>query len=154
MQYGSPMGEIKSQKRIQAYDACRQQSVAACETLELEDYGLQAAAFASPPKWHLAHTSWFFETFILKPFASNYEPFHPAYEMLFNSYYNGIGQPFARAERGLLSRPTVSQVLSYRRHVDKAMSELLSLDEHGHRETITQRCRLGIEHEKQHQELL
>ena len=154
MQYGSGMGETKSQKLIQAYHACRQQSVIACETLELEDYGLQAAVFASPPKWHLAHTSWFFETFILKPFASDYEPFHPAYEMLFNSYYNGIGQPFARAERGLLSRPTVSQVLSYRRHVDNAMANLLSRDEHGSRETITQRCRLGIEHEKQHQELL
>jgi len=154
MQYGSPMGAIKCQKLIESYNACRQQSVIACETLEPEDYGLQAAAFASPPKWHLAHTSWFFETFILKPFAGGYEPFHPAYEMLFNSYYNGIGQQFARAERGLLSRPTVSQVLLYRQHVDNAMSELLSLDEHGHREIITQRCRLGIEHEKQHQELL
>ena len=154
MQYGSGMGETKSQKLIQTYHACRQQSVIACETLELEDYGLQAAVFASPPKWHLAHTSWFFETFILKPFASDYEPFHPAYEMLFNSYYNGIGQQFPRAERGLLSRPTVLQVQSYRQHVDNAMSELLSRDEHEHRETITQRCRLGIEHEKQHQELL
>ena len=154
MQYGSRMGEAKSQKLMGAYDACRQQSVIACEALEQEDYGLLAAVFASPPKWHLAHTSWFFETFILKPFARGYEPFHPAYEMLFNSYYNGIGQQFPRAKRGLLSRPTVSQVLLYRQHVDNAMSELLSHFEHGHRETITQRCRLGIEHEKQHQELL
>ena len=154
MQYGSGMEETKSQKLLRAYHACRQQSVIACDPLELEDYGLQAAVFASPPKWHLAHTSWFFETFILKPFASDYKPFQPAYEMLFNSYYNGIGQPFARAERGLLSRPTVSQILSYRQHVDSAMDELLSRDEHENREIITKRCRLGIEHEKQHQELL
>ena len=148
------MGNLNWQTLEDDFLTTRQYSIKACETLELEDYGLQAAVFTSPPKWHLAHTSWFFETFILKPFATDYVPFEPAYEVLFNSYYNGIGQPFPRAERGLLSRPTVSQVLSYRQYVDKAMSGLLSHDEHPHRETITQRCRLGIEHEKQHQELL
>jgi len=148
------MGNLNRQTMVRDFQTTRKHSVRACETLELEDYGLQAAAFASPPKWHLAHTSWFFETFILKPFAKDYEPFQPVYEMLFNSYYNGIGQPFPRPERGLLSRPTLSEVLSYRQHVDKQMSELLSRDEHQHRETIAQHCRLGIEHEKQHQELL
>lgn len=138
---------------INAYRSCRHYSVVACESLELEDYGLQAAAFASPPKWHLAHTSWFFETFILKPFASAYTVFHPAYEVLFNSYYNAVGRQFPRAQRGLLSRPTVSEVLAYRHHVDNAMQQLLAETGHQQRETITQRCLLGIEHEKQHQEL-
>ena len=135
------------------FHATRKQSVKACESLELEDYALQAAVFASPPKWHLAHTSWFFETFLLKPFASGYEVFHPAYEVLFNSYYNAIGQQFPRAQRGLLSRPGVTAVLAYREHVDSAMSRLLAEDEHPQRALISQRCRLGIEHEKQHQEL-
>jgi len=135
------------------FHATRKHSVKVCEALELEDYGLQAAAFASPPKWHLAHTSWFFETFLLKPFASGYEVFHPAYEVLFNSYYNAIGKQFPRSQRGLLSRPTVPQVLAYRQHVDSAMSRLLAEDKHPHWERISQRCRLGIEHEKQHQEL-
>ena len=147
------MISIDVQKLTRDYHACRQHSVKACETLELEDYGLQAAAFASPPKWHLAHTSWFFETFILKPFATNYEPLQPAYGILFNSYYNTVGRQFPRAQRGLLSRPTVSQVLAYRRHVDDAMSRLLAEEDHPQRPAIIQRCRLGIEHEKQHQEL-
>jgi ergothioneine biosynthesis protein EgtB len=135
------------------FHATRKQSVKACKSLELEDFGLQAAVFASPPKWHLAHTSWFFETFLLKPFANGYEVFHPAYEVLFNSYYNAIGQQFPRVQRGLLSRPDVTQVLAYREYVDRAMTSLLANDEHPKREQIKQRCRLGIEHEKQHQEL-
>jgi len=138
---------------VRDFHATRETSVRACETLELEDYGLQAAGFASPPKWHLAHTSWFFETFILKPFASGYETPDPAYEVLFNSYYNTVGQQFPRAQRGLLSRPTVSQVIAYRQHVDSAMSRLLAEKDHPQQQTISQRCRLGIEHEKQHQEL-
>ena len=144
---------IDGQKLTRDYHTCRQHSVEICATLELEDYGLQAAAFASPPKWHLAHTSWFFETFILKPYASGYEVFHAAYEVLFNSYYNTIGQQFPRAKRGLLSRPTVKEVLVYRQHVDDAMTRLLAGENHPHRQSITQRCQLGIEHEKQHQEL-
>ena len=148
------MTETDDESLTNFYQACRQHSVAFCKGLELEDYGLQAAAFASPPKWHLAHTSWFFETFILKPFAGDYDVFDPAYEVLFNSYYNAVGQQFPRSQRGLLSRPTVSQVLAYRHHVDKAMTGLLANENHPQWETITQRCRLGIEHEKQHQELL
>jgi len=154
MQYGLDMESVEQASLIRQYHRCRQQSVTVCESLELEDYGLQAAVFASPPKWHLAHTSWFFETFILKPFASGYESYDPAYEVLFNSYYNGIGQPFPRAERGLLSRPTVSRVLAYRRYVDDAMAGLLADEGHIEQNTISTRCRLGIEHEKQHQELL
>ena len=148
------MENFDHQVLAEDFQTTREHSLSACKTLELEDYGLQAAVFSSPPKWHLAHTSWFFETFILQPFASGYEPLHPDYERLFNSYYNTIGQPFPRAQRGLLSRPTLSQVLAYRRNVDNAMSLLLAQHQHKHRQSITQRCRLGIEHEKQHQELL
>jgi ergothioneine biosynthesis protein EgtB len=125
--------------------------VAACAGLEAEDYGLQAAAFASPPKWHLAHTTWFFETFILRPFSPGYRVFHPAYEVLFNSYYNGVGEQYPRAQRGLLSRPTLDEVLAYREHVEAALLPLL--DDPAAAPAVAARCRLGIEHERQHQEL-
>ncbi|KGE02571.1 hypothetical protein HRUBRA_02836 [Pseudohaliea rubra DSM 19751] len=123
----------------------------ACAGLENEDYGLQAAAFASPPKWHLAHTTWFFETFILRPLSPGYRVFHPAFEVLFNSYYNGVGEQHPRSQRGLLSRPTLDEVLAYREHVDSALRPLL--DDPAADPAIAARCRLGIEHERQHQEL-
>ena len=135
------------------FKATRAQSIAFCEPLCIEDYGLQAQPFVSPPKWHLAHTSWFFETFILKVFCPGYQTLHPLYEQLFNSYYNGIGDQFPRPQRGLLSRPTVEEVLHYRSHVDKAMIGLLEADEHAARDTIAERTVLGVEHERQHQEL-
>jgi ergothioneine biosynthesis protein EgtB len=136
-----------------AFVATRQQSLDNCAGLQLEDYGLQAAPFASPPKWHLAHTTWFFETFLLKPFVEGYSAFDPHYEVLFNSYYNGIGEQHPRGERGLLSRPTVDEVLAYRASIDAAMLELLAQSSHPHRSTIRERVVLGIEHERQHQEL-
>jgi len=145
---------MNDQLLIEYFQITRQQSVQACELLELEDYGLQASMFVSPPKWHLAHTTWFFETFILSPFVSEYTAFHPAYEVLFNSYYNAVGEQYPRPQRGLLSRPTVSEVITYRKYVDEAMIHLLVQIDHQEREAIVQRCRLGIEHEKQHQELL
>lgn len=138
---------------VQQFVATRHSSIENCKSLEIEDYGLQAAVFASPPKWHLAHTSWFFETFILKPFCEGYEVFHPAYEVLFNSYYHGIGAQYPRHQRGLLSRPTVAEVLQYRRHVDDRMQQLLSEEQHPQFEQIVARCKLGMQHEKQHQEL-
>lgn len=138
---------------IQRFQQARQQSLQACDPLFIEDFGLQAAAFASPPKWHLAHTSWFFETFLLKPFLSDYQSPNEQFQLLFNSYYNGVGEQFSRADRGLLSRPTVDEVMAYRAHVDHAMTRLLGDNDHPDRETINARCRLGIEHEQQHQEL-
>lgn len=135
------------------FKRARQQSLQACESLLIEDYGLQAAAFASPPKWHLAHTSWFFETFLLKPFAANYQTPNPHYEMLFNSYYNGVGEQFPRNQRGLLSRPGVDEVITYRACVDEAMLALLENETHPQRLAVLARTRLGIEHEQQHQEL-
>jgi ergothioneine biosynthesis protein EgtB len=131
----------------------RQLTERLCEPLETEDYGLQAMANTSPAKWHLAHTTWFFETFILSPFCPGYRPFHPAFEHLFNSYYNGVGKPYPRDQRGLLSRPGVEEVYRYRAYVDAAMAELLSAPGDGEAD-IRRRTELGCHHEQQHQELL
>ncbi len=110
---------------------------------------------ASPPKWHLAHTSWFFETFLLGPGLPGYQPFHERYETLFNSYYNGVGTPFPRPRRGHLSRPTVAEIFEYRAHVDAAMSRLLGALPPGEPgEEMIDRTVLGLNHEQQHQELL
>jgi ergothioneine biosynthesis protein EgtB len=124
-----------------------------CRSLSIEDHSLQAEAFTSPPKWHLAHTTWFFETFILVPFLNGYEPENPRYEMLFNSYYNGIGEQFPRPKRALLSRPSLEEIHHYRSTVEAAILQLLADDTHPAREDIHARVRLGIEHECQHQEL-
>jgi ergothioneine biosynthesis protein EgtB len=118
--------------------------------LAIEDHGVQPMADVSPPKWHLAHTTWFFETFLLKPLAARYRPFDDRFEHLFNSYYNGVGRPWPRARRGALSRPTVAEVLDYRRHVDEAMVGLLEQ----HDGDTGARIELGLQHEQQHQELL
>lgn len=137
---------------LDEYLKTRLASVSLCQSLENEDYGLQGMPEASPPKWHLAHTTWFFETFILKPYVSDYRPFNPHYEYLFNSYYNGVGQQYPRPQRGMLSRPTVREVYEYREYVDSAMQELLCSD-YAEWDTIQERCELGIHHEQQHQEL-
>lgn len=128
----------------------RRDSERICAPLAMEDYGIQPMPDVSPPKWHLAHTTWFFETFLLKPFVSGYRPFDARFEYLFNSYYNGIGRPYPRARRGALSRPTVAEVLAYRRHVDDAMEALLGRAEG----ELGARVVLGLHHEQQHQELL
>ena len=133
------------------FQCVRSRSLEICEPLETEDYQVQPMDDASPPKWHLAHTSWFFETFLLKPFAHKYEPFDSAYEYLFNSYYNGVGAQFPRPKRGFLSRPTVQQVKDYRAHVDHHMGHLLSADLP---EDALFRVVLGLHHEEQHQELM
>ena len=132
------------------YAAVRRQTERLCRPLAVDDYGVQPMADASPPKWHLAHTTWFFETFVLKPFADGYRPFDGAFEFLFNSYYDGIGERYPRPRRGLLSRPTVEQVFDYRAHVDAAMQALLVREE----EAIRGRVVLGLNHEQQHQELI
>lgn len=136
-----------------AFGRTRDHSLIICQTLELEDFGLQRAEFVSPPKWHLAHTTWFFETFLLKPFLDGYRTPEPRYEVMFNSYYNGVGSQYPRHARGLLSRPTLQEVRRYRELVDAGMWKLLAQSAHPERATIEERCRLGIEHEMQHQEL-
>lgn len=136
------------------YAEVRARSLLLCEGLETDDLCTQPFTEASPPKWHLAHTTWFFETFILLPFMEGYERCNPTYGVLFNSYYEGIGQQWPRQDRGKLSRPTVEEVLRYRDHVDMSMLALLaSLNLQEHKQ-IASRTLLGLHHEQQHQELL
>lgn len=131
----------------------RQQFEDLCSNLEIDDYGLQSMTEASPPKWHLAHVTWFFETFILKPFDRSYRTPNSKYEMLFNSYYNGVGTQYPRNKRHLLSRPTVAEVYDYRKQVDEHIIGLLENPSHPDFHHIVQLVTLGIHHEQQHQEL-
>ena len=137
---------------VHRLSAVRARTESLCAPLEIEDYVIQASDSVSPPKWHLAHTSWFFETFILLPFVPGYRVFDEAYAHLFNSYYETAGTFFPRTQRGLLSRPTVAQIYRYRSHVDEALQVLLNILPQ--RSDILARVELGIEHETQHQELL
>src|SRR5688500_17173799 len=107
-------------------------------------------ADVSPTKWHRAHTTWFFETFVLAPHVAGYAPFDPAYAYLFNSYYEAVGPRHARPERGLLSRPGAADIARYRAHVDDAMAALLD----DPAPVIADLVELGLHHEQQHQELL
>lgn len=132
------------------YFQTRQQTLRLCEPLAYDDYLVQSADFVSPPKWHLAHATWFFETFVLVPYVNEYREFGRDFRYLFNSYYKAVGEHLPRPKRGCVSRPTLDQVKDYRRYVDSAMAELLK---HPAEETA-RIIQLGIEHEKQHQELL
>ena len=136
---------------LDLYKQTRQRSEAICSQLQKEDFVVQPVVDVSPPKWHLAHTSWFFETFILKPLLPNYKAFHPQFNFLFNSYYNSIGERTQRDSRGCLSRPTVEDVYAYRAHVDKAMETLIQQKP---AEDYEETFLVGIQHEEQHQELL
>ncbi|MFV2055122.1 MAG: ergothioneine biosynthesis protein EgtB [Thiohalomonadales bacterium] len=136
------------------YIRVRQKSESICSLLQVEDYGIQTMPDVSPPKWHLAHTAWFFETLLLSPYLPEYQVYHPAFAVLFNSYYNSLGDQHPRSERGLLSRPTVSEVYQYRSYVDDAMAALLSNHKHPQWERIIEHTVLGLNHEQQHQELL
>ena len=113
------------------YTAVRGRSVALAAPLSPEDCSAQSMPDASPTKWHLAHTSWFFETFVLEAHEPGFAPFAPAFRVLFNSYYNGVGAKHPRPQRGLLTRPALHEVLAYRADVDARMSRLLSTVAHG-----------------------
>jgi ergothioneine biosynthesis protein EgtB len=135
------------------YRAVRAWTEQLCEPLETEDYVVQSMPDASPAKWHLAHTSWFFETFVLEECLPNFQPFHAQYRAMFNSYYEAVGPRHARAERGLLTRPSVDEVRAYRRAIDDAMLQLISRDD-GAWQRMAARIEVGLQHEQQHQELL
>jgi len=122
--------------------------------LEPEDQVVQSMEDVSPTKWHLAHTSWFWETFLLSPRLPGYEPLNPQYAFLFNSYYVQAGERHCRAQRGYISRPTVSEVRSYRRHVDRGMENLLQSVDFDEDPELAYLVELGLHHEQQHQELL
>jgi len=134
------------------FDEVRARTEALCAPLEPEDCVLQSMPDASPARWHLAHTTWFFETFVLPREVEGQRPYDASWDALFNSYYETIGRPFPRPRRGMLSRPTVKEILAYRRHVDGVMREVLSeLDASSPTAAVVE---LGLNHEEQHQELI
>ena len=125
-----------------------------CAPLAVDDYQVQSVIDTSPPKWHLAHVTWFFETFLLKPLLPGYRPLDPRYAQIFNSYYNAVGPFHPRPQRHVLSRPTVEDVYAYRAHVDRHMEELIARGAGREQHVLDERVTLGLHHEQQHQELL
>ncbi len=148
------IGPVERQALVQRFAAVRAHAVSLAAPLSHEDQCVQSMPDASPTKWHLAHTSWFFEAVVLTAHAANYQPLDPRYFTLFNSYYESLGPRHPRPQRGLLTRPAVPQVMAYRQHVDEAMHRLMaqaSADTWAH---IAPLIELGLHHEQQHQELL
>ena len=136
---------------LEHYRAVRKASEDICRPLEKEDYVVQPIVDVSPPKWHLGHTTWFWETFLLIPHASGYRPCNPDYNFVFNSYYETIGARVVRTDRGNLSRPSVDEVYAYRKYVDAAMEKFIAA---GVSPQLESTIVLGLNHEQQHQELL
>lgn len=146
------MSYIRSQTALfQHFRKARQVTEERCAPLQTEDYIPQPIANVSPPKWHLAHTTWFFEEFVLKPYLPGYKVFHPKFSFLFNSYYNTVGEQAKRINRGLITRPGVEEVYAYRAYTDEAMSKLF---EEELSQEVLKVIEIGIYHEEQHQELL
>ncbi len=143
-----------------AYAAVRARSLELIAPLSAEDCQLQSMPDASPSKWHLAHTTWFFETFVLERFERGFRPFDVAFRVLFNSYYQGVGPQYPRAQRGQLSRPTLQEVLAWRRQVDARVQALMAAPDGAAPDGATRDgdwrtlLQLGLQHEQQHQELL
>jgi len=133
------------------YKKVRKLTEQICAPLHTEDYVVQPVADVSPPKWHLGHTSWFFETFILRPYFMGYQEFDPEYNFVFNSYYESVGSRVIRTDRGNLSRPTVADIYKYREYVDEAMDKFLCQEPSA---DVKELLVLGLNHEEQHQELL
>jgi ergothioneine biosynthesis protein EgtB len=143
--------DITSEALAQRFKSCRDRSEELCSPLKTEDYSVQPIVDVSPPKWHLAHSTWFFEAFVLVPNCQGYSVYHDDFSFLFNSYYNNVGERVLRPERGLMTRPTVEEVYKYRRYVTAA---LLGYLETKPSTDILKIVELGINHEQQHQELL
>ena len=136
---------------LNTFKEVRLQTEAICKPLQIEDYSVQPVVDVSPPKWHLAHSTWFFEQFILLKFKDDYQVFDEDFAYLFNSYYNNAGERVLRPNRGLMTRPTVKEVYSYRDYVTQNMVELLNKNQS---EELLELLEIGINHEQQHQELL
>ncbi len=151
-----PLAEPKTQRRswLDRFSLVRGRTNALTAPLSAEDQQVQSMPDASPTKWHLAHTSWFFETFVLAPHAEGYQAFDAAFGYLFNSYYEAVGDRWPRAARGLLSRPPLDQVLDYRAHVDAAMQDLIASAPPQAWSALEPLIELGLQHEQQHQELI
>jgi ergothioneine biosynthesis protein EgtB len=136
------------------YQAVRKMTEGLAQPLSPEDSQIQSMPDASPAKWHLAHTTWFFETFVLVPHASNFRVFHPSFAYLFNSYYNAVGDRLPRPRRGLITRPTLERVYAYRAATDRAMESYLESARETIPESVAAVIELGLNHEQQHQELI
>jgi len=142
------------QRIAELYQHVRARTLEIVAPLEIEDYVVQTAEFMSPPRWHIGHTSWFFET-LLQAYQPNYKVYSEPFLFFFNSYYEGFGERIERPKRGTRSRPTVRETVAYRRHVDELMAKFIEhVDEHKQADKILALIRLGLEHEMQHQELL
>ncbi len=148
------MEVTENQDTLNRYKKIRRQTLDVCAPLHTEDYVVQPVIDVSPPKWHLAHTSWFFETFILKKLYVGYNEFHPLYNYIFNSYYDSVGERVLRADRGNLTRPSVEEVLAYRKHVDENMLALIDVLKDEDQKQFSAFFEVGLQHEQQHQELL
>lgn len=146
--------KLDRESLIQHYHFVRAYTEMLCSPLEREDYAVQPAEFVSPPKWHLGHTTWFFEAFILSPYIAGYNPYHNLYQYVFNSYYEALGQRVERARRGALSRPTVDEVQEYRSHVDMLVPGAILSVPDTQLGALAETLELGLQHEQQHQELL
>ncbi len=142
---------IATDTLVSLFTETRQHTENLCKPLEIEDYVVQPIVDVSPPKWHLGHTSWFFEEFILKPHKPGYQIFHEDFAFVFNSYYENVGKRVLRTDRGNLSRPGVAKVYDYRHYVTREMEDFLST---GISEEVKEILWIGIHHEKKHQELL
>jgi ergothioneine biosynthesis protein EgtB len=153
-QIASPPKAALAEDLLRRYRDVRRASEHLCEPLVPEDYVVQSMPDVSPTKWHLAHTSWFFETFLLQPHASNYRLFNPHFAYLFNSYYVTVGDRHCRQNRGQLSRPTVAEVYDYRRYVDQQMERFFLDSAESKLRELLAVIELGLNHEQQHQELM
>lgn len=147
----APQITDSSSALVERYRQVRECSIALTTSLSAEDCNLQSMPDASPVKWHLAHTSWFFETFILAKWVSGYKPFDASFSYLFNSYYNGVGSMHPRPQRGMLSRPSLDKIFAYRQHVDAAMQAWIASAPEAESLGLLE---LGLNHEQQHQELI
>jgi len=142
---------------LSRFEAVREATAMLAQPLSDEDCCAQSMTCASPVKWHLAHTTWFFETFVLERFEPNFQPFHPAFRMLFNSYYNGIGDQYPRAQRGLITRPSLDEVEDYRSNVNARVTALILIAAAPGAMAdpeLERLIELGMQHEQQHQELI
>jgi hypothetical protein len=142
---------LKNQILHDRFVSIRKHTEDICAQLNNEDYSVQPQIFVSPPKWHLAHSTWFFEQFVLTEFAPDYNVYNEDFAFLFNSYYNNVGTRVLRPNRGLMTRPSVEKVYQYRNFVTQKMSDFLQSD-------LTQEVQdiieIGLQHEQQHQELM
>lgn len=145
---------VKEKTLLDRFQEIRRFSETICEPLSPEDCVIQSMPDVSPTRWHLAHVTWFFETFVLVPHMDGYRPYHPDFVYLFNSYYNKVGKQFPRPDRGILSRPTVREIMAYRHYVDAHMGEFLNTVSDETLSRLSYILEIGFQHEQQHQELM